>query len=66
MKVGDLVRWHAGQYDAPGLILELRPAKKLNIPEASLSSAGMAVLAMIPELSNDPEWFHERELEAIL
>jgi len=65
MKVGDMVRWPVGQCDAPGLILEIRPAKKLNVPEVSFSSAGLVVLAMIPELNNNPEWFHERELEAI-
>lgn len=64
MKVGDLVIWSQGYCEIPGLVLETRPAKKLQIPEISLSPDGLAVLAMMPELS-EPEWFHERELEVI-
>ena len=63
MKVGDLVIWSQGYYDIPGLVLETKPTRK--VPEAAMISAGgLAVLAMIPELS-EPEWFHERELEVI-
>ena len=64
MKVGDLVTWNEGYYGIPGLVLETRPAKKLQVPGVSLSPAGLAVLAMMPELS-EPEWFHERELETV-
>ena len=64
MKVGDLVRWEQGYCEIPGLILETRPAKKLQTPHVSLSPAGLAVLAILPELP-EPEWFHECELEVI-
>ena len=64
MKAGDLVMWQQGYCDMPGLILETRLAKKLQIPHASLTPTGLAVLAMLPELS-EPEWFHECELEVI-
>jgi hypothetical protein len=64
MKVGDLVMWKQGHCEIPGLVLETRPAKKLQTPEASLSPVGLAVLAVLPELP-EPEWFHERELEMI-
>ena len=64
MKVGDLVTWSQGYCDTPGLVLETRPAKKLKTLEASISPAGLAVLALLPELS-EPEWFHERELEVV-
>ena len=64
MKIGDLVIWNQGCYEIPGLVLETRPAKKLQIPEVSLSPVGLAALAIMPELSG-PEWFHECELEVI-
>ena len=64
MKVGDLVMWSQGYCEIPGLVLETKPAMKLINPNASLSPSGLAVLAMLPELS-EPEWFHERELEVI-
>ena len=64
MKVGDLVTWCQGYCDVPGLVLETKPAKRLFTPEASLSPVGLAVLALLPELS-EPEWFHERELEVV-
>ena len=64
MKVGDLVRWEQGYYDVPGLVLEVRPAKGHQAVTLSMNPTGMAVLAMLPELS-EPEWFHECELEAI-
>jgi len=64
VKVGDLVMWRQGYCDIPGLVLETRPAKKLKTPEASISPVGLAVLALLPELS-EPEWFHERELEVV-
>ena len=64
MKVGDLVMWSQGHCEIPGLVLETKPAEKLQDPNASLSPAGLAVLAVLPELL-EPEWFHERELEVI-
>ena len=65
MKIGDLVNWPQGHCISPGLILDCRPAKKLKHAETAFSHAGLAVLAMMPELGNDPEWFHECELEVI-
>ena len=68
MKVGDLVTWPEGHCDIPGLILEARPAKGSRSrwsPSVSINPHGLAVLAMLPELGNDPEWFHECELEVI-
>lgn len=66
MKVGDLVYWPQGYCDTPGLILETRPAKGSSAigghPDISINPHGLAVLAMLPELGNDPEWFHECEL----
>jgi hypothetical protein len=64
MKVGDLVTWSQGYCEMPGLVLETKSAKKLQTPDASLSPVGLAVLALLPELS-EPEWFHERELEVV-
>lgn len=65
MKVGDLVSWPQGYCDAPGLILDIRPTKgNIEFP-ASMNPTGMAVLAMLPELGNIPEWFHECELEVL-
>ena len=68
MKVGDLVSWPQGYCEAPGLVLDVRPAKGSTLPysgTASINPTGMAVLAMLPELNNDPEWFHECELEIV-
>lgn len=65
MKIGDLVNWSQGHCDMPGLILDTRPAKGNKSAVASMNPTGMAVLAMLPELGNDPEWFHECELEMI-
>ena len=65
MKVGDLVNWPQGYCEVPGLILAVRPAKGSKTITASMNPTGMAVLAMMPELGNDPEWFHEYELEVI-
>mgnify|MGYP003389130637 CR=1 FL=1 len=65
MKPGDLVKWAQGYCDMPGLVLEVRPAKGNNTITASMNPTGMAVLAMLPELENDPEWFHECELELV-
>jgi hypothetical protein len=63
MKVGDLVIWSQGYCEMPGLVLETKLSK--TVPEAAMISAdGLAVLAMLPELS-EPEWFHKRELEAV-
>tara|TARA_B100000579_G_C22563708_1_gene725625 strand:- start:31 stop:228 length:198 start_codon:yes stop_codon:yes gene_type:complete len=64
MEVGDLVTWPQGYCDMPGLILEKRPAKKTKNGAVAFGE-GFAVLAMLPELGNDPEWFHECELEVI-
>ena len=65
IKVGDLVSWPQGYCDQPGLILDVRPAKGNNSHIASMNPTGMAVLAMLPELGGDPEWFHECELEVL-
>ena len=63
MKVGDLVIWNQGECEIPGLVLETKPTR--TVPEAAMISAdGLAVLAMLPELS-EPEWFHERELGVV-
>ena len=64
MKVGDLIIWSRGYCEVPGLVLETKAALKLQDPDTSLSPTGLAVLAMLPELS-EPEWFHERELEVV-
>ena len=62
MKAGDLVLWPQGHCDMPGIVLETKPARKC---EGSMNPYGIAALAMLPELGNDPEWFHECELEVI-
>ena len=64
MKVGDLVVWSQGHCHMPGLVLETRKAKALDFQNAAHEPDGIAILAMLPELSG-PEWFHERELEMI-
>ena len=63
MKVGDLVIWPQGHCEAPGLVIEVRPTKGAETITAAMNPTGMAVLAMLPELGNIPEWFHECELE---
>jgi hypothetical protein len=63
LKVGDLVIWPQGYCDAPGLVLDMRPSKGNRT--VSMNPTGMAVLAMLPVLGNDPEWFHECELEVV-
>jgi len=65
VKVGDLVSWSQGDCNIPGLILDKRPAKSLRTSEAAFESSGFAILAMLPELGNEPEWFHELELEVL-
>ena len=65
MKVGDLVNWVQGYCRMPGLVLEVKPAKGHKAVTLAMNPSGMAVLAMLPELENDPEWFHECELEVI-
>ena len=65
MKVGDLVKWSQGFCDVPGLVLEVKPAKGHKTVTQAMNPTGMAVLAMFPELGNDPEWFHECELDLI-
>lgn len=67
MKTGDLVRWEQGYCDIPGLVIDVRPAKgNKSLPawrrQSGINPHGTAVLAMLPELNNDPEWFHECEL----
>jgi hypothetical protein len=63
VKPGDLVIWSQGECEIPGLVLEIKPTR--TVPEAAMISRyGLAVLAMLPALS-EPEWFHERELEVI-
>ena len=64
MKSGDLVIWPQGYLDIPGLVLDVRPSK-VSTHASSINPAGMAILAMFSELDNDPEWFHECELEVI-
>lgn len=61
MEIGDLVSWPQGHCDMPGLIIDKKPAKSSSGPESAFGE-GFAVLAMLPELGNDPEWFHECEL----
>ena len=65
VNVGDLVTWPQGYCDTPGLVLDTRPSKSNKSATASMNPTGMAVLAILPELGNDPEWFHECELELI-
>ena len=66
MKVGDLVMWPQGYCDAPGLVLDKMPAKNKGYTKSDFSfGEGFVVLAMLPELGNDPEWFHECELELL-
>ena len=65
MKVGDLVTWPQGYCDTPGLVLDIRPTKGNSTVTTAMNPTGTAVLAMLPELSNDPEWFHECELELV-
>ena len=57
MKIGDLVVWPGGHCKIPGLVLDKKPAKS--------RGGGFSVLAMLPELGNDPELFHECELKLI-
>ena len=65
MKTGELVVWQQGHCETPGIILETRAASSMRLSDASYSSHGMGVLAMLPELGNDPEWFHECELISV-
>lgn len=62
MKVGDLVKWPQGYCDTPGLVLDIKPTKGSSTVTAAMNPTGMAVLAILPELNNEPEWFHECEL----
>ena len=65
MKVGDLVVWNQGYCQTPGLVLETKPSKAASSKDATLSATGIAALAVLPDLGNDPEWFHECELEIV-
>ena len=65
MKVGDLVKWPQGYCGSPGLVLDMRPVKGTRTITMTMNPTGMAILAMLPELENIPEWFHECELEVI-
>ena len=65
MRIGDLVSWPDGHCNIPGLILDKRPTKRLKNFNDTLSPQTYALLAMMPELGNDPEWFHECELKLI-
>jgi len=73
VKVGDLVTWAQSGCDSPGLVLETRPAKRLGSStpghswngRGTMTAIGLAILVMLPELNNDPEWFHERELDVV-
>ena len=62
MQVGDLVNWAQGYCDIPGIVLETKLSRECN---GDMNPYGLAVLAALPELNNDPEWFHECELEVI-
>ena len=64
MKIGELVTWPQGHCGIPGVVIDKANAK--NLPHSCLAfGEGYAVLVMMPELGNDPEWFHERELEVV-
>lgn len=73
MNIGDLVIWPAGYCEEPGLVLDKMPSKAITrhdkepypTPSAISFGSGYAVLVMLPELNNEPEWFHERELEVV-
>ena len=65
MKVGDLVKWSQGYCGMPGLVLEVKPARGFKSVTLEMNPTGMAVLAILPELENSPEWFHECELELV-
>ena len=65
MKPGDLVRWPQGCCEAPGLVIEVRPTKGSKTITTAMNPSGMAALVMLPVLGNEPEWFHECELEAV-
>ena len=62
MKVGDLVWWCQGNDDTPGLVLDVKRSSEVLVSDASISARGKAVLVMLKELDNTPEWFHECEL----
>ena len=63
MKAGTLVSWPQGDCNAPGLVLAVKPARGHKSVTMEMNPTGMAILVMLPELGNDPEWFHECELE---
>ena len=65
MKVGDLINWAQGLDESLGLVLDIRPTKGNSTITQAMNPTGLAVLAMFPELNNNPEWFHEYELELI-
>ena len=65
MKIGDLVMWPQGYCETPGLIIDKKPSKSAGSEHDFAFGDGFAVLAMLPELGNDPEWFHECELEVL-
>ena len=68
MTPGDLVSWPQGACDIPGIVLETRASLgncANGVPPSGINPYGSAVLVMLPELGNDPEWFHERELELV-
>ena len=64
MNKGDLVMWPQGYCEMPGIIIDRMPSKNASTSKSSFGE-GFAVLAMLPELNNIPEWFHECELEKI-
>ena len=63
-RVGDLVMWLQGSCDIPGIILEIKPAKSCD-GQVDMTPYGTAALVMLPEFGNEPEWFHECELELV-
>lgn len=65
IKTGDLVTWPQGDSDIPGLVIDVKPALGCKNITMSMNPTGMRVLAMLPELQNNPEWFHECELVAL-
>ena len=65
MKAGDLVWWLQGKLESPGIIVKMKPAREELIYDSSFNPSGMLALVMMPELENQPEWFHECELQRV-
>ncbi len=65
MKTGDLVWWCQGSCEIPGLVLDVKRSKEVLVSDATVSARGKVALVMLQELDNEPEWFHECELQKI-